>query len=366
MNSVYHPPLISQTKYIKKLHPLIPAQAFLPTRHTLYILLINLAILILGFGISSYLNQWSIYYLICFLPFSIIMGNSVVVVLFSTHDLLHGKSIKNPRLRYLLSFFGLAMLWMPPTLWQSVHNQEHHSKTNSINDPDRNYLATQPNTWGKWIQHQFVPSQDVNPVLLMIGMAHSWGIHTLRNLTSVVFFNDGLAEYPPAAFQVTRRKRRAIALEWLLLIVLHASILAYLNFSPIQLLLGYFLPIWIGHSVVMFYVYTNHMMCPMTDVNDPLVNSVSLRVPKIFDVLHLNFSYHTEHHLFPNMNPDYYPLLQELIQQEYPGRLNLLDATKAWSILMKTPRHYQDNVTFVDWFGNHPIPCPSMKEGGLR
>lgn len=362
MNLVCHSPLIAQAEYVKKLRPLMPAQAFSPTRHTLFILLINLAILISGIGIADYLDQWDSLYWIGFLPISIIMGNSVVVVLFSTHDLLHSKSIKNPRLRHILSFFGLAMLWMPPTLWKSVHNQEHHNKTNSINDPDRNYLATQPNTWGKWIQHQFVPSQDVNPVLLIIGMAHAWGIHVLRNLTSVVFFNDGLANYPPAAFQVTQRKRRAIAIEWLLLMGLHASIIAYLDFSPIKLLLGYFLPIWIGHSGVMFYVYTNHMMCQMTEVNDPLVNSVSLKVFKIFDLLHFNFSYHTEHHIFPNMNPDYYPLLQELLQQEYPDRLNLLDATEAWSILMKTPRHYQDDTTFVDWFGKHAIPCPLMEK----
>ncbi|MGF1460707.1 MAG: fatty acid desaturase family protein [Leptolyngbyaceae cyanobacterium] len=361
MNSVRHSPLISQAEYIKKLRLLMPAQAFVPTHHTLHILLVNLIILILGVGIASYLSQWNPYFWVGFLPLSLIMGNSIVVALFSTHDLLHAKAIKNPRVRYLLSFLGLAMLWMPPTLWKSVHNQEHHNKTNSINDPDRNYLATQPTTWGKWIQHQFVPSRDVNPIFLVIGMAHAWSIHALRNLTSVVFFNDGLANYPPAAFQVTKRKRRTITLEWGLLIALHFSIIAYLDFNPVQLLLGYFLPIWIGHSVVMLYVYTNHMMCQLTEVNDPLVNSVSLKVPRIFDLLHLNFSYHTEHHVFPNMNPDYYPLLRKILQQEYPGRLNLLEAKQAWKILLKTPRHYQDDTTFVDWFGNQAVPCPLTK-----
>ncbi len=365
MNVGCRPSLISQAEYIKKLRPLMPADAFSPVRHTVWILLINLAILSLGWGIASYLDQWNPYYWIGFLPLSLIMGNSVVVVLFSTHDMLHSKSVKNPRLRYLLSFLGLSMLWMPPTLWKAVHNREHHNKTNSINDPDRNYLETQPKTWGKWIQHQFAPSKDVNPVLLIIGLAHSWSIHALRNLTSVVFFNDGLAQYPPVAFQVTGRERRAIALEWVLLIGLHASIIAFLDFSPLKLLLSYFLPIWIGHSVVMFYVYTNHMMCQMTEVNDPLINSVSLRVPKIFDLLHLNFSYHTEHHVFPNMNPDYYPLLQDTLQQEYPGRLNLLDVMDAWSILMKTPRHYQNDTTFVDWLGNHATPCPLTKSDDL-
>jgi fatty acid desaturase len=55
----------------------------------------------------------------------------------------------------------------------------------------------------------------------------------------------------------------------------------------------------------------------MTEVNDPLINSVSLRVPKILDVLHCNFSDHTEHHIFPLIDwagetPVSCPLVREM------------------------------------------------------
>jgi fatty acid desaturase len=122
--------------------------------------------------------------------------------------------------------------------------------------------------------------------------------------------------------------------------------------------LGYFLPIWIGYSGAMFYIYTNHLLCQMTSINDPLLNSVSLRMPKIFDLLHLNFSYHTEHHIFPGINSDYYPMVRELLQTHYPDRFNLLDVGMAWKLLLNSPRHYKDENTLTDWSGEKTVICP--------
>lgn len=348
----------TQAEYAKKLRPLLPSAAFLGDPHKVWILLINIAILIAGWGIADHLPQLPWYFLWLYLPLSLVMGNSVIVLLFSTHDLLHSSTIKNSFLRQVLSLLGLTMLWTPPTFWKAVHNREHHNKTNFLHDPDRNYLAEQPKNWGKWIQNLFVPSAEVHPFWLAVGMSHAWGVHTFRNLTSVLLFNDGLTEYPPASFKVSPRERQAIAIELLMMLGIHLSILSYLGFHPVKLLLSYFLPIWIGYVGIMFYVYTNHMLCRMTSINDPLINSASIRVPKIFDLLHLNFSYHTEHHIFPGINSDYYPAVQELLKTEYADRFNLLDAGKAWQLMLGTPRHYKDENTFTDWSGTKSVACP--------
>ncbi|MEM9543660.1 MAG: fatty acid desaturase [Cyanobacteria bacterium P01_E01_bin.42] len=358
VNTVASKPLIAQSEYVKKLRPLLPEEAFTPSKNYVLILGINLTILLLGWGIADYLDRWNVYWLWLYLPLAVIMGNSIIVALFSTHNIMHGATIKNTKLQHIVGLFGLSMLWMPPSLWKAVHNREHHNNTNAVKDPDRNYLNEQPKTWGKWIQNQFVPSAEVNPIALIIGMAHAWGVHAFRNLSSVFLFNNGATKYPVFSFTVNSQKRKAIGLETLFIIGIHLSIITFLDFHPIKLLLGYFLPIWIGHGGAMFYIYTNHMLCRMTDVNDPLINSISLRVPKIFDILHLNFSYHTEHHVFPGVNSDYYPLVQELLQTHYPDRFNLLEAGTAWKLLLQTPRHYQDENTFTDWMGEKSIPCP--------
>ncbi len=365
MNLIDKQTLIPQAQYAKTLRPLLPEEAFTPDPSKLVILFINLAILILGWAIAQRLDSWSLYLLWLYLPLAVVMGNSVILLLFSSHDLMHGSVIKNSRLIYIFSFIGLSMFWMPTTLWKAVHNKVHHNNTNSLADPDRNYLYEQPNTWGKWIQNLFVPSSEVNLIGLTVGMATAWGVHTFRNLTSVVLFNCESVDYVPAAFKVSTKERRKIAGEFIVILMIHLSILAYLKFSLLKLVFSYFLPIGIGYAGVMFYIYTNHMLCQMTKVNDPLLNSLSLRMPKIFDKLHLNFSYHTEHHIFPGINSDYYPMVQKLLKIHYPDRINLLNADDAWRLLMQTPRHYKDENTFVDWSGENYVTCPLSQEPKL-
>lgn len=350
--------LISRAEYAKTLRPLIPDAAFKPDRGKLFFLLINALILVLGWGIADKLDQWSWYWLWLYLPISLIMANAIIVLLFTTHDLLHSKTIKNPLLRQVISLLGLSMLWMPPTFWKAVHNREHHNQTNSLRDPDRNYLASQPTTWGKWIQNQFVPSAEVRRFWLIFGMGFAWGIHNLRNLISAFFYSDGSAKHAPAPFTLNSRERLPIVGELLIFLLIHGAIITYLDFHPLKLILAYFLPIWLGHSGAMFYIYTNHLLCPMTETNDPLINSVSLKVPKLFDLLHFNFSYHTEHHIFPHLNSDYYPIVQSLIQIHYPGRMNLIDVKEVWRLLLTTPRHYQDAQTFTDWDNQKSVACP--------
>ncbi|MBR8826576.1 MAG: fatty acid desaturase [Gomphosphaeria aponina SAG 52.96 = DSM 107014] len=355
-------PLMTQADYAKKLRPFLPKEAFMPDPNKIWILLINVAIVLLGWGIAANLDQWHWYALGLYLPFALIMGNSVIVFAFSTHDLMHNNAIKNPRLKQLVSLMGLTLLWMPPTLWKAVHNREHHNKTNSLDDPDRNYLYEQPKTWGKWLQNLFVPSAEVNPLLFIFGMGYIWGVYVFRHLTSVLLFNNGLTKYPCASFKVSNKERKAIALEFLTILAINITILIYLDFNPVKLILGYFLPIWLGHSGIMFYIYTNHLLCRMTSINDPLINSISVRVPKIFDILHFNFSYHTEHHIFPGLNSDYYPQVQELLKTQFEDRFNLLDALEVWRMLLATPRHYKDENTFTDWSGNKSVPCPLSRE----
>ena len=354
--------LTHQSVYAKKLRPLLPSDAFEPDPSKLGILLINLGILLLGWGIADDLDRWPVYLLWLYLPLAAIMGNSIIVLLFSSHDLMHGSVQKKSRLTYPIAFLGLSMLLMPPTQWKSLHNLVHHNNTNSLADPDRNYLYQQPDTWGKWIQNLFVPSVEVNPLWLIVGMAGSWAVHNFRNLSSVLLFNDKSVDYVPAAFTVSPKDRLKIALECLGILGIHLGVLFYLEFNPIKVALAYILPIAIGHAGAMFYIYTNHMGCRMTSINDPLINSASLRVPKIFDLLHFNFSHHTEHHIFPSINSNYYPMVQELLQIHYPDQMNLIDAGEAWRLLMETPRHYQDQVTFTDSSGTMAVNCSIVEE----
>jgi fatty acid desaturase len=339
---------------------MLPPQAFRTDPSRLALVLINLAILGLGWTMARSLDRWAFVALPLFLPFTLVMGNAVVVLLFSTHDLLHGRSVGWSWARRWLALLALALLWMPPTLWLAVHNREHHSHTNSLQDPDRSYLESQPATWGKWIQHRFTPSDEIGPVGLMLGLASAWGVHNFRTLSSVLLVPDGSAAFPPSAFRVSPRDRRRIAFELLAIVGLHAGVIGWLGLDPRNLLLGYFLPIWLGYAGAMAYIFTNHLLAPLDETNDPLLNTLSLKLPRWLDLLHLNFSHHTEHHIFPGLNSSYYPEVRRLLQRHHSDRFQLLPGREAWRLLLASPRHYRTADTVCSPDGLRVMKLPQL------
>lgn len=66
----------------------------------------------------------------------------------------------------------------------------------------------------------------------------------------MLLFNSETVDYVPAAFTVSAKERRAIAGEFFVILMIHLSILAYLQFDLLKLLLSYFIPIGISNGLV--------------------------------------------------------------------------------------------------------------------
>jgi len=347
--------------YALALRPLLPAGAFEPDHTLLPLVAINGAILLLGWWMADRLDQWPLLGLPLWLPFALIMGNSVFVLGLSMHDLLHGSVVRGPERRRLVALLGFSMSWMTPTLWQAVHNRAHHQHTNGLGDPDRAYLEAQPRTWGKRLFHLIAPSLEVSPLGLVLGMSSAWALHHFRTICSVLLFNTGATRFAPAPLRVSGLERRRIALELLAVIGLHAAVVFWLDAQPLKLLLGYFLPLWCGYAMAVAYIYTNHMLSPLREDNDPLLTSLSLKLPAFLDCLHGNFSHHSEHHVFPGLNGRYLPLMRKLLLLHYPDRYRLLSGTQAWKLLLNTPRLYRDAGTLTDWKGTRSMAVPMLE-----
>lgn len=350
-----------QPAYARTLRPLLPEQAFEPDRSLLPLSAINGAILLLGWLMADRLDRWPVAALPLWLPFALLMGNSVFVLGLSMHDLLHGSVVRGAGLRRLVALLGFSMSWMTPTLWQAVHNREHHQHTNSLNDPDRAYLAAQPRNWGRRLFEWLAPSREVSALGLAVGMSSAWALHHFRTTCSVLLFNTGATAFAPASFQVSGRERRRIALELLAVIGLHAAVVIWLDAQPLKLLLGYFLPLWCAYAMAMGYIYTNHMLSPLREDNDPLLTSVSLKLPAFLDCLHGNFSHHSEHHVFPGLNGRYLPLVRQLLLEHHPDRYRLLGGVQAWRLLLRTPRLYRDATTLTDSQGSCSVAVPVLR-----
>lgn len=90
------------------------------------------------------------------------------------------------------------------------------------------------------------------------------------------------------------------------------------------------LPLLISSSVLSTYTYTHHFLNPIYTTNNSVIGTTSVIVPQWINLLHDNLSYHTEHHLFPGMNPAYYPLVSDLLKKHFPQDYNQLPMTEAW------------------------------------
>jgi fatty acid desaturase len=95
-------------------------------------------------------------------------------------------------------------------------------------------------------------------------------------------------------------------------------------------------------------ILTNHSLSPHTEVNDPLVNSLSVTGPRVLEWLTLGFGYHVEHHLFPAMSARHARSLGDLLRQRWPERYQSLPYFEAQRALHQSPRVYQDDTTLLD------------------
>ena len=136
----------------------------------------------------------------------------------------------------------------------------------------------------------------------------------------------------PADPEYTPRQRRRITFELLIAIALQFEIFALVGFDWVRYLFVGLMGLMFASATVMPYVFTNPFLNPVRDETDPVASSTSVVVPRWVDWLHCTFSYHTEHHLFPAMDSNSYPLVSAKLAELFPDqywRMPILDAWRA-------------------------------------
>jgi fatty acid desaturase len=118
--------------------------------------------------------------------------------------------------------------------------------------------------------------------------------------------------------------------------------------GPGAFLVTVLLPLLVANALVMMHIVTNHSLSPLTSVNDPLANSLSVTVPRVFEWFTLGFGYHTEHHVFPWMSARHGPELRELIRRRWPDRYQSMPLSRALLGVFRSPRVYKDETTLCD------------------
>ena len=86
----------------------------------------------------------------------------------------------------------------------------------------------------------------------------------------------------------------------------------------------------------------------MTEVNDPLENSLSVSVPRWFSIYSLQFGLHVEHHMFPVISGRHAPVVRDLIRARWGDRYRSMSLGSALRRMFITGRVYKDRTTLCD------------------
>ncbi|MGB8001571.1 MAG: acyl-CoA desaturase [Anaerobacillus sp.] len=320
--------------YAARIKKHLPKEAFKPAPARLiggltYVAITVTCFLIIGlFNLPLFLN----------LIFSVIIGASFAGMGFLGHEILHGTVVRNPWLRDLLGGIAFWPLSTGPKLWRKWHNLNHHVHTqHDEKDPDAwpTLERISKLTIFKWVYN--LPL-FLRALFAFASLAVQFTAHSLK------MFFVYVKEFQP-------HNQREVWLQMIVPWLTWLGLIFVMGFE--KWVFAFLIPLLISNFVVMAYISTNHRLNPLTQVNDPLANSLTVTVPKWVDVIHFNFSYHTEHHLFPGMNPKYYPLVKQQIKEMWPERYHEMPMTQALIALWRTPRVYFERNELIDPIRNH-------------
>ncbi len=352
--------LISKSEYRSVLRKHLPEEYFKPNiKHT------SLYIISMMIYFSCMFSIMGLNFVPFKLALSIIMGITLGALTFFLHDLCHGSIIQSKRLTYFTGLsVGLLNLFAP-LFWQRVHNL-HHATTGHTEDPDRSYtIDEKPKSLTEKIAYKTrLSNESVNPIVSLILMSSGFFWYFFNTMYyGLVAKKTSIKEekkYQRIQQLFKGKRERAIVTFELIVIFLFQAFLftVVAKYSFVNYILISLLPVAISHFIAMLYIHTNHFLSPLTgDIDDPLVNSLSLKNSWFVDKIFSNFSHHVEHHLFPAMSSDYYPKVRKLLLEMYPDRFQLIPMKDAVKLLFKTPRIYGDYTHLVSPDGKTVANC---------
>jgi len=317
----------------EKLREQIPLKAFSPAPQKLLIIIGHLIIIV-----ASYICIRHSFHFIFDMLLSVIIGHSFACLAFLAHELSHNAIINNRYLRYPLETFLWSLNLIPATIWLRVHNHKHHDYWKAINyfQAERDECHLQMPIFGPMNGRfdSWADLHNIGGVWALVKEIKNLLLYVVRNLIDVCFPTSGLSSSLWHRIVYSRVDRLFIAIEIISIALIQLGIYkvvggqlrSFVWASPVSLTFAF--------VFAMAYVLTNHQTQNDAEINHPITACTSVIVPTFFDTVHLNFSYHTEHHIFPSMNSDYYPLVSELLRERYPNLYERLPVTKAWRQIM--------------------------------
>jgi fatty acid desaturase len=332
--SIHQPTLtlIRGAHYAGELRSALPPEAFAPARSRLLWLPVHLTVIVLAtIGIADAASGWLLK------PFlSLAIGLAFAGMTFLAHETLHAAVVRSRPLRDVLGWVLLLPFVLSPRLWIAWHNRVHHSNANQrAADPDANPTLAEyrGSRRVRFITDHFALGRG--SLTGALGLVVGFSVQSVHMLISAR--SRGFLSGRDQALAVAETCA-GVALWMTLAFVI----------GPIDFVFAFVLPLLVANVIVMAFIMTNHSLSPHTEVNDPLVNALSVTAPRFVEWVTLRFGYHVEHHLFPSMSSRHARLVRAAIQRRWPERYQSMPLLQALLALHRTGRVYADDTTLMD------------------
>jgi fatty acid desaturase len=324
-------PLLPVSAYARDLKPRLLKSAFAPARSRLLWLPAHLSV----FSAGAFWLASGPHALVLKLLASFLIGCSFAGMTFVAHEALHGALVRSRPLRRVIGWIGFLPFVVSPRLWEAWHNQVHHGHTN--------HPGIDPDAYPTLIEYRQSFGVRAATALAMGGRKLLGATSLLIGFSvqSAHMLVDGRAR------GLLKPGQHALAVAETLLAIALWVALAWL-LGPLAFLFAFALPLLVANVIVMSLILTNHSLSPHTDVNDPLINSLSVTGPRWFEWLTLGFGFHVEHHLFPAMSARHAHAVRDLLRQRFSDRYQSIPLSKALRALHRSARVYDTPTTLVD------------------
>jgi len=257
----------------------------------------------------------------------------------------------------VLGWLGFLPFAVSPQLWMAWHNRVHHNHTG--------HEGIDPDMYPTLREYQTQPAARI--------MADYFGLgrRKLTGIASLLFGFTGQSQQMLWKARKTGMLRPHLYNRAIIETLMGVAVWTAVGFlvGPLAFLFVYVLPLIVTNTIVMTFIMSNHNLSPLGTVNDPLVNSLSVTLPRVLEWLTLDFGFHAEHHLFPSASTRHGRQIRDAIRAKFPERYQSMPLVTAIQQLHRTARVYRDDVTLIDphtgetWPTLVPrprFPAPSM------
>ncbi|HEY4181239.1 MAG TPA: fatty acid desaturase [Kofleriaceae bacterium] len=267
---------------------------------------------------------------------SIAIGCCLSGIVFLGHELMHGAVVKGKTAIRVIGWFCLLPFTLSPTLWTGWHNRVHH---NHCAQPGKD-----PDLYPTLIEYETQSAARV--------MADHFGLGRRRILSTLSLFFGFTGQSQQMLWKAQTNGVLSPGLHRRALIEFGLGVAFWIGVAilvgPVAFIFVYLLPLVVANSIVMMFIMTNHNLSPLTAINDPLVNSLSVTLPRLLEFFTLDFGFHVEHHLFPTVSTRHGRAIRTQLQLQFPTHYQSMPLTDALYQLYTTARVYKDDVTLID------------------